>query len=90
MVQFGPTDEDNNSNCPRKDRNFVLCRELRQDGVGFQRAGLSGPTQVPPASTVSRVGNQCAHKDVRPNGERIDVLGAVETRSTRERWSLAP
>ena len=83
MVQFGLTDEDNYIFCHRKDRKFVLCRELRRAGVGFQRAGLSGPTQVPPASRVSRVGNQCAHKDVRPNEERIDVLGAVETRSTR-------
>ena len=88
MVQFGPTDEDNYIFCPKKDRKFVFCRELRRAGVGFQRPGLSGPTQVPPASTVSRVGKQCAHKDVRVNEERIDVLGVVETRSTRERWSL--
>ena len=88
MVQFGPTDEDNYIFCPRKDRKFVyVARFVRTgsafSGVGFQRPGLSGPTQAPPASTVSRVENQCAHKDVRPNEERIDVLGAVKTRSTR-------
>ena len=89
MVQFGPTDEDNNIFCPRKDRKFVLCHELRRGGVGFQKSRLERAD----ASTARehgfpRVGNHCAHKDVRPNEFWMDVLGAMETRSTRERGSL--
>ena len=32
--------------------------ELRHEGTGFQRAGLSAPLRVPPASRVPRVGNE--------------------------------
>ena len=46
IVQFGPKEEDNYIFNP----GTGVGRELHQEGVDFQRAGLGGPQQVPPAS----------------------------------------
>ena len=64
----------------RKGRKFVFDASFRQDGVGFQRAGASGPKQVASESIVPRVGRKVRKKAARQNEEkkRIDVLAVVE------------
>ena len=53
-------------------------RERHQEGVGFQRAGWSGPQRKPPASIVPLVGNE---------GAFMDVLGGGAKRGAgRRRW----
>ena len=76
IVQFGPKEEDNYIFNP----GTGVGRELHQEGVDFQRAGLGGPQQVPPASTLPRVGNKGSQKAVRPDEEQkaIDDLAGVE------------